>query len=102
MCATHRIASTSSLMSAVWERMNQDAAVKRTIATMVVMIQPVNLISCSPKLDNVRDHRAGTIILQAEKSARKPGFACITLLSGVLFDGKSSFGSGNHLVDSPE
>ena len=33
------------------------------------------------KRDNVRDHRAGTIILQAEKSARKPGFACITLLS---------------------
>jgi hypothetical protein len=34
--------------------------------------------------DNVRDHRAGTIILQAENSARKPGFACITLLSGVF------------------
>ena len=33
------------------------------------------------KRDNVRDHRAGTTILQAEKSARKPGFACITLLS---------------------
>ncbi len=29
---------------------------------------------------NVSDHRAGTIILQAEKTARKPGFACITLL----------------------
>ena len=35
------------------------------------------------KANNVRDHRAGTIIMQAEKSARKPGFACITLLSGV-------------------
>ena len=32
-------------------------------------------------LDNGRDHRAGTAILQAENSARKPGFACITLLS---------------------
>ena len=31
--------------------------------------------------DNGSDHRAGTIILQAEKTARKPGFACITLLS---------------------
>ena len=31
-------------------------------------------------LDNGSDHRAGTIILQAEKFARKPGFACITLL----------------------
>ena len=35
------------------------------------------------KLDNGSDHRAGTIILQAEKSARKSGFACITLLSRV-------------------
>ena len=34
-------------------------------------------------LDNGSDHRAGTIILQAEKPARKPGFACITLLSVV-------------------
>ena len=34
--------------------------------------------------DNGSDHRAGTIILQAEKSARKPGFACITLLSTVF------------------
>ena len=33
------------------------------------------------KSDNGRDHRAGTMILQAEKPARKPGFACITLLS---------------------
>ena len=31
--------------------------------------------------DNGSDHRTGTIILQAEKSTRKPGFACITLLS---------------------
>ena len=31
---------------------------------------------------NVRDHRARTIILQAEKHARKPGFACIALLCG--------------------
>ena len=35
-------------------------------------------------LDNVRDHRAGTIDLQAEKSTRKSGFACITLLSGAV------------------
>ena len=33
------------------------------------------------QVDNVSDHRAGTTILQAEKHARKPGFACITLLS---------------------
>ena len=32
------------------------------------------------KADNGSDHRAGTMILQAEKHARKPGFACITLL----------------------
>ena len=42
-------------------------------------------------LDNVRDHRAGTEIMQAEKSTRKSGFACITLLSTVfcseLFNG---------------
>ena len=38
---------------------------------------------CFSEPDNVRDHRAGTIILQAEKLARKPGFACITLLSSV-------------------
>ena len=31
--------------------------------------------------DNVSDHRAGTEILQAEKSTRKSGFECITLLS---------------------
>ena len=31
--------------------------------------------------DNVRDHRAGTIDLQAEKITRKSGFACIALLS---------------------
>ena len=30
---------------------------------------------------NVSDHRAGTIDLQAEKSTRKSGFACIALLS---------------------
>ena len=41
---------------------------------------PHSLVS----LDNGSDHRAGTIILQAEKSARKPGFACITLLSVVV------------------
>ena len=40
-------------------------------------------------MDNGSDHRAGTTILQAEKPARKPGFACITLLSGDL--GKGSF-----------
>ena len=34
--------------------------------------------------NNVRDHRAGTIDLQAEKSTRKSGFACITLLSGDI------------------
>ena len=34
------------------------------------------------KADNGSDHRAGTIILRAEKPARKPGFACITLLCG--------------------
>ena len=38
------------------------------------------------KSDNVQVIRAGTIILQAEKSARKPGFACITLLFGVLLE----------------
>ena len=32
------------------------------------------------KQDNVSDHRAGTIDLQAEKSTRKSGFACIALL----------------------
>ena len=32
-------------------------------------------------LDNVSDHRAGTIDLQAEKNTRKSGFACIALLS---------------------
>ena len=32
--------------------------------------------------DNVRDHRAGTII-SLLKSTRKSGFACITLLSGA-------------------
>ena len=31
------------------------------------------------KLDNVRDHRARTMIV-APKYARKPGFACITLI----------------------
>ena len=36
------------------------------------------------KSDNGSDHRAGTIDLQAEKSTRKSGFACITLLSGVV------------------
>ena len=35
------------------------------------------------KRDNGSDHRAGTMILQAEKPARKPGFACITLLCCV-------------------
>ena len=35
------------------------------------------------KRDNVRDHRAGTIDSQEEKSTRKSGFACIALLSGV-------------------
>ena len=35
-------------------------------------------------LDNDRDNRARTIILQAEKHARKPGFACIALLSAAL------------------
>ena len=35
-------------------------------------------------LDNGSDHRAGTIISQAEKPARKPGFACIVLLSRVV------------------
>ena len=39
----------------------------------------------SIKRDNVRDHRAGTIDLQAEKNTRKSGFACITLLSGDSF-----------------
>ena len=34
--------------------------------------------------NNVRDHRAGTIDLQAEKSTRKSCFACITLLSGDI------------------
>ena len=38
-------------------------------------------IDCMIERDNGSDHRAGTIILQAEKTARKPGFACITLLS---------------------
>ena len=37
-------------------------------------------------MDNGSDHRAGTTILQAEKFARKPGFACITLLSGTVCD----------------
>ena len=41
--------------------------------------------------DSGSDHRAGTIILQAEKSARKPGFACITLLSGDLGEGSFQF-----------
>ena len=34
-----------------------------------------------PKRDNGSDHRVRTIILQAEKTARKPDFACIALLS---------------------
>jgi hypothetical protein len=34
--------------------------------------------------DNGNDHRAGTIILQAEKSTRKSGFVCIVLLCGVI------------------
>ena len=37
------------------------------------------------KPDNGSDHRTGTIILQAEKPARKPGFACITLLCAECF-----------------
>ena len=41
--------------------------------------------------DNGSDHRAGTIILQAEKPTRKPGFACITLLSGDLGEGSFQF-----------
>jgi hypothetical protein len=43
--------------------------------------------------NNGSDHRAGTIIMQAEKSARKSGFACITLLCGVWsgFNLRSSF-----------
>ena len=31
--------------------------------------------------DNGSDHRVRTMILQAEKTARKPDFACIALLS---------------------
>ena len=34
--------------------------------------------------DNVRDHRVRTIILQAEKHARNPDFACIALLCRAL------------------
>ena len=41
--------------------------------------------------DNGRDHRAGTIIMQAENNTRKSGFACITLLSGV-YESVSSLG----------
>ena len=36
------------------------------------------------KRDNGRDHRVRTVILQAEKTARKPDFACIALLSADL------------------
>ena len=42
------------------------------------------------QLDNGSDHRAGTEIMQAEKSTRKPGFVCITLLSGALTGCKQS------------
>ena len=36
------------------------------------------------KPDNGSDHRVRTIILQAEKTARKPDFACIALLSAAF------------------
>ena len=39
------------------------------------------------KWDNGSDHRAGTIILQAEKSARKPGLACMYAQHGRVVMG---------------
>ena len=34
--------------------------------------------------DNVRDHRVRTMIMQAEKTARKPDFACIDKFSNSV------------------
>ena len=53
---------------------------------------PDYAVAMDSQRDNVRDHRAGTIDLQAEKSTRKSGFACIALLSGVCDPVDSHYG----------
>ena len=47
--------------------------------------ESLNQSGVESKRDNGSDHRAGTIVLQAKKTARKPGFACITLLCRVCY-----------------
>ena len=52
---------------------------RKTRASVIVFMNSTVFKGFS-KLDNVRDHRAGTIDLQAEKGTRKSGFVCIALL----------------------
>ena len=54
---------------------------KRDTWPHVVEARPLCFVIHKVEPDNVSDHRAGMEILQAEKSTRKSGFACITLLS---------------------
>ena len=44
-----------------------------------------HVVTLDSRRDNGRDHRAGTIDSQAEKSTRKSGFACIALLCGAIY-----------------
>ena len=62
-------------------------------AGMFFRFNHFNLTADPIERQNDSDHRAGTIIMQAEKFARKSGFACITLLCGVWsgFNLRSSF-----------
>ena len=55
--------------------MKMDNASSAVEISKIFMVKFVSVQS-----DNVRDHRAGTEIMQAENSTRKSGFACITLL----------------------
>ena len=51
-----------------------------TQPTACLCISAVRRRAIAPQ-DNVSDHRVRTMIMRAEKTARKPDFACIALLS---------------------
>ena len=61
----------------------------RSLASMLSLWVQAFLIPHLAELDNGSDHRAGTEILQAEKSTRKSGFACSTPDMGVILWGAS-------------
>ena len=76
--ATHRC------WEVVWLLLRLDVEIDDSHRTMLSRLQWFRKLwvrvpfEISHERHNGSDHRAGTIILQAEKVARKPGFACIT------------------------